>query len=53
MVVYCVLSQTPLHIAAQEGDMNKVTKLVENNGARVDTKDKYGVSKTMLIVEDN
>ena len=33
--------------------MNEVTNLVEKNGARVDTKDKFGVSKTMLIVEDN
>ena len=55
MIIYCLvnfLSQTPLHIAAQQGDMNKVTSLV-NSGASVHIKDKKGVSDTMLIAGDN
>ena len=55
MIIYCLvnfLSQTPLHIAAQQGDMNKVTSLV-NSGASVHIKDKQGVSETMIIAEDN
>ena len=55
MIIYCLfhfLSQTPLHIAAQRGDMNKVTNLV-GNGASVDSKDKHGVSETMLIAVEN
>ena len=55
MIIYCLvnfLSQTPLHIAAQQGDMKKVTSLVDN-GDSVHTTDKQGVSETMLIAEDN
>ena len=46
MVIFFPLSES-LHIAAQQGDMKKVTNLVDNNGASVHTEDKYGVSKTM------
>ena len=55
MIIYCLvnfLSQTPLHIAAQQGDIKKVTSLVDN-GASVHTTDKQGVSETMIIAEDN
>ena len=44
--LYHFLSQTPLHIAAQQGDMKTVTNLVENNGARVHIEDKHGVGET-------
>ena len=55
MIIYCLfhfLSQTSLHIAAQQGDMNKVKSLVDN-GASVHEKDKQGVSETMLIAVEN
>ena len=52
MVFFFSLTQTLLHIAAQQGDMNKVTSLV-NNGASVRTEDKHSVSDTMLIAGDN
>ena len=49
MTIYCqfhFLSQTPLHIAAQQGDMKTVANLVDN-GADVHSGDKNGVSETM------
>ena len=55
MIIYCLvnfLSQIALRIAAQQGDMNKVTSLV-NSGASVHATDKQGVSETMIIAEDN
>ena len=53
MIIYCLfhfLSQTPLHIAAQQGDMKTVANLVDN-GADVHTGDKNGVSETMSTAD--
>ena len=50
--LFHLLSQTPLHIAVLQGDMNKVKNLV-GDGASVHSIDKHGVSETMLIAVDN
>ena len=50
--LFHLLSQTPLHIAAQQGDMKTVANLV-GDGASVHSKDKHGVSETMLLAVDN
>lgn len=50
----CCLSwflQTPLHLAAQQGDVSEV-KTLADTGADTNAKDKNGASETILMVVD-
>ena len=41
--------QTSLHVAAQQGDVNKV-KTLADTGADTNAKDKNGASETIMLV---
>ena len=47
----CWFQQTPLHVAARQGDVNKM-KTLADNGADTNAKDKNGASEIILLVID-